>query len=156
MYQNVAILAVVVLIYSAVAGRVARSRLSGPIVFTSVGLMLGLLGLDVLRIDLAATDLKAIAEAALAMVLFTDAAKADLRVVRRNVGLPQRLLLVSLPLAIILGFLVAVALFPTLNILTAALLATLLAPTDAALGAPVVTNEGCPRRRARRLTLKAA
>ena len=51
-----------------------------PILFTGAGLMLGPLGLDVLRIDIAATDLKAIAEAALAMVLFTDAAHADLRV----------------------------------------------------------------------------
>ena len=97
MYLNAAILAAVVLVYSAMAGRVARSRLSGPILFTGAGLMLGPLGLDVLRIDIAATDLKVIAEAALAMVLFTDAAHADLRVVRRNVGLPQRLLLIGLP-----------------------------------------------------------
>ncbi|MGC1411322.1 MAG: cation:proton antiporter, partial [Acetobacteraceae bacterium] len=70
-----------------------------------------------------------------------DAARADLRVIRRNLGLPERLLLIGLPLTIILGFLAAMALFPALDLLIAALLATLLAPTDAALGAPVVTNE---------------
>ena len=155
MYENVAILAAVVLIYSAVAGRVARSWLSGPILFTGAGLMLGPLGLDVLRIDIAATDLKAIAEAALAMVLFTDAAHADLRVIRRNVGLPQRLLLIGLPLTIMLGFLAAVALFPTLDLFTAALLATLLAPTDAALGAPVVTNEAVPAETREALNLES-
>ena len=155
MYENVAILAAVVLVYSAVAGRVARSRLSGPILFTGAGLMLGPLGLNVLRIDIAATDLKAIAEAALAMVLFTDAAHADLRVVRRNIGLPQRLLLIGLPLTIVLGFLAAVALFPTLDFFTAALLATLLAPTDAALGAPVVTNEAVPAETREALNLES-
>lgn len=141
MYQNVATLAAIVLIYSVVAGRVARSWLSGPMLFTGAGIILGPLGFDVLRLDMTATDLRAVAEAALAMVLFTDAARADLRVIRRNLGLPERLLLIGLPLTIILGFLAAMALFPALDLLIAALLATLLAPTDAALGAPVVTNE---------------
>ena len=155
MYENVAILAAVVLVYSAVAGRVARSRLSGPILFTAAGLMLGPLGLDVLRIDIAATDLKTIAEAALAMVLFTDAARADLGVVRRSVGVPERLLLIGLPLTIVLGFLAALVLFPTLDFFTAALLATLLAPTDAALGAPVVTNEAVPAETREALNLES-
>jgi len=65
-------------------------------------------------------------------------------VVRRTVGLPQRLLLIGLPLTIVCGFLVALPLFPTLGLFGAALLATLLAPTDAALGAPVVSNEAVP------------
>ena len=144
MYENIAILAAVVLIYSAIAGRVARSWLSGPILFTAAGLVVGPLGLDVLRLELTAADLKVLAEAALAMVLFTDAARADLGVVRRSVGLPERLLLVGLPLTIALGFAVALLLFPSLDLLAAALLATLLAPTDAALGAPVVNNEKVP------------
>ena len=38
MYQNAALLALFLLVYSAVAGRVERSWVSGPIVFTSVGL----------------------------------------------------------------------------------------------------------------------
>ena len=144
MYENAALLAAAVLIFSAVAGRVARSWLSGPILFTAAGFLVGALGLDVLRLEITATDLKVLAEAALAMVLFTDAAHADLGVVRRTVGLPERLLLIGLPLTIVLGFLAAVPLFPTLNLFAAALLATLLAPTDAALGAPVVSNEAVP------------
>jgi sodium/hydrogen antiporter len=144
MYENIAILAAIVLVYSAVAGRVARSWLSGPILFTAAGLIVGPLGLDVLRLEISASDLKALAEAALAMVLFTDAAHADLAVVRRAVGLPERLLLIGLPLTIGFGFVIAIPLFPTLDLLAAALLATLLAPTDAALGAPVVSNEAVP------------
>jgi sodium/hydrogen antiporter len=144
MYGNAAILAAVVLIYSAFAGRVARSWFSGPIVFTAAGLVAGPLGFDILHLEITATDLKVLAEAALAMVLFTDAAHANLGVVRRTVGLPERLLLIGLPLTIVLGFLVALPLFPTLDLFAAALLATLLAPTDAALGAPVVSNEAVP------------
>ena len=143
-YENVAILAAVVLVYSVVAGRVGRSWLSAPILFTAAGFVVGPLGFDVLRLDITAADLRALAEAALAMVLFTDAAQADLAVVRRTVGLPERLLLMGLPLTIVLGFGVALFIFPSLDVLAAALLAALLAPTDAALGAPVVTNERVP------------
>jgi NhaP-type Na+/H+ or K+/H+ antiporter len=155
MYQNAALLAAIVLVYSAVAGRVARSWLSGPILFTAAGLIVGPLGLDLLRLDIAGTDLKVLAEAALAMVLFTDAAHADLGVVRRTVGLPERLLLIGLPLTIVLGFLAALAVFPALDLFAAALLAALLAPTDAALGAPVVTNEAVPAETREALNLES-
>jgi len=134
----------VVLVYSAVAGRVARSWLSGPILFVATGLVVGPLGLNVLRLEITANDLRVLAEAALAMVLFTDAARADLAVIRRARRLPERLLLVGLPLTIILGFLIALAVFPALDLFAAALLAALLAPTDAALGAPVVSNPAVP------------
>jgi sodium/hydrogen antiporter len=144
MYQNAAMLAAFLLIYSAVAGRIERSLVSGPIVFTAVGFLLGPDGLGVLRINISGEGLRLLAELTLAMVLFTDAANADLTVVRRNLGLPQRLLLVGLPLTIILGFLAAKIVFPTLGTLEMALLGTMLAPTDAALGEPVVTNRQVP------------
>ena len=144
MYQNAAILAAVVLLYSVAAGRVARSWLSGPILFTIAGVIFGPLGLDVLRLGITAADLRLVAEAALAMVLFTDAAHADLGVVRRAVALPNRLLLIGLPLTIIMGLGVAIVVFPGLDVLTAALLATTLAPTDAALGGPVIADKRVP------------
>ena len=144
MYQNAAFLAVFLLIYSAVAGRVERSLISGPIVFTAIGFILGADGLGVLRINITGEGLRLLAELTLAMVLFTDAANADFGVVRRNLGLPERLLGVGLPLTILLGFLFAAIVFPSLGILEMALLAAILAPTDAALGKPVVTNATVP------------
>jgi NhaP-type Na+/H+ or K+/H+ antiporter len=144
MYENAAVLAAVVLLYSAVAGRVMRSWVSGPIVFTCAGLLLGPAGMGVLQLQLTGADLRALAEISLAMVLFTDAAHADLSIVRRFAGLPERLLLIGLPLTIVLGFLVGIVVFPGLDLLEVALLAVMLAPTDAALGAPVVTNEAVP------------
>jgi sodium/hydrogen antiporter len=100
--------------------------------------------LDALHLDVTAEGLRLLAEATLAMVLFTDAANADLSVVRRSVRLPERLLLLGLPLSILLGFGVAWLIFPGLGVLKLALLATMLAPTDAALGKPVVTNPAVP------------
>jgi NhaP-type Na+/H+ or K+/H+ antiporter len=155
MYENAAILAAVVLLYSAGAGRVERSWLSGPIIFTAAGLILGPAGIDVLRMALTAADLRTLAELALAMVLFSDAAHADLSVVRRTVGLPGRLLLIGLPLTIALGYLIGMLVFPQLDLLEVALLATLLAPTDAALGMPVVTNAAIPARTREALNLES-
>ena len=144
MYENAAMLAVFLLIYSAIAGRIERSLISGPIVFTAVGLILGADGLGVLRIHINGEGLRLLAELTLAMVLFTDAANADFSIVKRNLGLPERLLLIGLPLTIVLGFLVAAVVFPRLEVLEMALLAAMLAPTDAALGKPVVTNPTVP------------
>ena len=84
MYQNAAFLAAFLLIYSAVAGRIERSLISGPIVFTVAGFVLGPDGLGLLRINISGDGLRLLAELTLAMVLFTDAANADLDVVRRN------------------------------------------------------------------------
>src|ERR1700752_2293208 len=105
MYQNAAIFAVFLLIYSAVAGRIERSWLSGPIVFIAAGLLLGPIGLGFVRLNLGAEGLRTLAELTLAMVLFTDAANADFAIVRRNIGVPERLLLIGLPLRTVPGFL---------------------------------------------------
>lgn len=59
-----------------------------------------------MRLNLSADGLRTLAELMLAMVLFTDAANADLDIVRRNIGIAARLLLIGLPLTIVLGFLV--------------------------------------------------
>ena len=144
MYQNAAILAGLALIYSAIAGRIERSWVSGPMVFVTAGVILGPVGLNVLRLNIAAEGLRVLAEATLAMVLFTDAASADLAVIRRSIGIPERLLLIGLPLTIVLGLVIARGLLPWLALPEAALLATVLAPTDAALGAPVIANTAVP------------
>jgi NhaP-type Na+/H+ or K+/H+ antiporter len=144
MYQNAAILAAFLLIHSAVAGRIERSWISGPIVFVAVGFILGPDALGVFRLNITGEGLRVLAELTLAMVLFTDAANADFGILRRNRGLPERLLLVGLPLTIVLGFVLAAIVFPLLGTLEIALLAAMLAPTDAALGKPVVTNQAVP------------
>jgi NhaP-type Na+/H+ or K+/H+ antiporter len=144
MYETLALLAVFVLVYSSVAGAVERSWISGPIIFTLFGLMIGPVGFDLLSLQTDREMIKALAELTLAMVLFTDAAGADLGVLKKTSGLPTRLLLIGLPLTILLGIGAAMLLVDHLSLLAIAVLATMLAPTDAALGKAVITNEAVP------------
>ena len=144
MYQDLAILAVFVFLYSISAGRLERTPVNGAIVFAAFGLAFGPLGLGLLSLDVEAEGLRTLAELTLALVLFTDAANADFGVLKQSIGIPQRLLLIGLPLTILLGFGIGVLLFDGLGLLEIAILATMLAPTDAALGKAVVTNESVP------------
>ena len=144
MYQIIAILALFILVYSSVAGRVERSWLSGPIVFTFFGILIGPVGLDLLSFDADREAIRTLAELTLALVLFTDAAGADMGVLRKTKALPIRLLLIGLPLTILLGFGVGTLIVQELSLIEVALVATLLAPTDAALGKGVVTNKAVP------------
>ena len=144
MYANVALLSLVACCYALVSGRMDRSRISGPILFVAVGLLLGPAALGLLALDVTAEGVRLLAELTLSIVLFSDAANADLDQIRRTRFLPRRLLLVGLPLTILLGFVAGAVLLPGLSILETALLAAALAPTDAALGKPVVTNEAVP------------
>ena len=144
MYQDIVILAVFIFFYSTVAGAIERTWISGAIVFTAFGLLIGPVGLDLISFKADAETIRTLAELTLALVLFTDAAGADLAVLRKTEALPTRLLLIGLPMTILLGFGVAALFFPKLSLLEIALLATMLAPTDAALGKAVVTNESVP------------
>ena len=60
--------------------------------------------------------------------------------------MPLRLLGVGLPLTILVGAVAAAALFGSLTIEEAFILAIVLAPTDAALGQAVVTEPRVPQR----------
>ena len=144
MYLDLVIFAVFILIYSSVAGAVEKTWISGAIIFTAFGLLIGPVGLDMISFKADREAIRTLAELTLALVLFTDAAGADLGVLRQFERLPIRLLLVGLPITIVLGFGVAALLFQQLSLFEMALLATMLAPTDAALGKAVVTNETVP------------
>ena len=72
--------------------------------FTAFGLVLGPLGLGFLHLDIDAEAMRTLAELTLALVLFTDASNANLAVLKKSFHIPQRLLLLGLPLTIILGF----------------------------------------------------
>ena len=146
MYETLALFGIFVLVYSTVAGVVERSWVSGPIVFTLFGLLIGPFALDLLSLETDRELIKALAEATLALVLFTDAAGAHIGVLEKSSGIPTRLLLLGLPLTIVVGFGVGVLLFDGLSLFAIAVLATMLAPTDAALGKAVVTNKAIPDR----------
>jgi len=143
-YQTLTVLAAFAFLYSLVASRLERTPVSGALVYVAVGLLCGPAGLRLIDLQIESEGIRWLAELTLAVVLFTDSANADLNVLRRFEAIPVRLLLVGLPLAILLGFVVSTLLFPHLSLFEAALLATMLAPTDAALGKAIVTNESVP------------
>lgn len=144
MYVTMAIFAAIIFLYSIISGGLDRTPVNGAMVYTVVGLVLGSVGLGLLNLDLNAEGLSLMAELTLALLLFSDAANADLAVLRKSFHIPQRLLLIGLPLTILLGFGAGVLLFGGLTLFEVAVLATMLAPTDAALGKAVVTNESVP------------
>ena len=144
MYETMAILAGFVFCYSLSAGALERTPINGALVFAAFGLLFGPLGLGWLELDVGTEGLRTLAELTLAMVLFTDASNANLGVLKKSFRIPQRLLLIGLPLTIVLGFGVGTLLLGTLSLLELAILATMLAPTDAALGKVVVTDGRVP------------
>jgi len=143
---TLAIIAGGLLLYALISGRLQGTIITAPLVFVIFGFVVGSGGLDIATLDLGHSAIHFIAEFTLILVLFTDAARIDLGRVRRDHDLPVRMLVIGLPLVILAGTLTAVQLFPGFSIWEAALLAALLAPTDAALGQSVLSEKAVPVR----------
>lgn len=146
MYEQLVVLSLLAFAYCLISGKVARLPVSSPIVFVAAGFLFGPGGLGWLADDVTRDGLRTLVDLTLAVILFSDASNSNFHVLRRQWRLPARLLLIGLPGAIALGFLTAVWLFDTLTLFEAAILGTMLAATDAALGKAVVTNEDVPGR----------
>jgi NhaP-type Na+/H+ or K+/H+ antiporter len=144
MYIELAIFALFVFFYSLVAGRLERAATSGPIVFVVSGFLMGPLVLGWFDGDVGRVELRVLADLTLALILFIDAANADLATLKRQFRIPARMLLFGLPGVIFLGTVTAALLFDALSLFEAAILGTMLAATDAALGKAVVTNKAVP------------
>ena len=134
------------LIYSLISGRRHITFITAPMVFIGFGYMVGPGGLNIASIDPNHAVIHFIAECTLILVLFSDASRIDLKQVRQDHNLPVRMLSIGLPLTIVAGTLIAAYLFPLFSLWEAALLAALLAPTDAALGQSVVASKIVPAR----------
>ena len=146
MEWSLAIVALTLLGVAAVSGRLSGTPVTPVMVFTGVGLLVGPEVLGEVDLDSSSGTVRALAEATLALVLFCDASRIDLRLLRREVGVPTRLLGIGLPLTIALGAVAAAGIFGQLSVAEAVILAIVLAPTDAALGQAVVTEPRVPGR----------
>jgi NhaP-type Na+/H+ or K+/H+ antiporter len=141
-----AIVAAAVLAVAAVSGRLSGSPVTPALAFMLLGLLVS--GEVLGGVDLSSGNaaVRSLAEAALTLVLFTDAARIDLGELRRGGGVPLRLLGVGLPLTIVAGTVAALLCFGGLTLGEAAIIAVILAPTDAALGQAIVTSPLIPDR----------
>ncbi len=140
------VVALFVLGYGLVSGRLERTIISGPMVFVWVGWLLGDGGIGLLDVEIDEEIVRIVIEITLVVVLFTDASRIDLGALRREFRLPLRLLGIGMPLTIGLGAAAALVLFPGFSVWEALVLAVVLAPTDAALGQAVVSSDDVPGR----------
>jgi NhaP-type Na+/H+ or K+/H+ antiporter len=141
-------------VYSLVSARLEKTVLTAPIVFTLAGIAVFFtLQPAVGRMDAGA--FLALAEIGLVLLLFTDASRTDLRILRNIRELPARLLSVGMLLTILLGALAAKLVFPQLSIWEAGILAAILAPTDAGLGQIIVNSPLVPMRVRQALNVEA-
>jgi NhaP-type Na+/H+ or K+/H+ antiporter len=148
MSMTPALVAAAFVAFAVVSQRLSRSAVTGTMLFAALGVALGPEAFDL--VDYAALVerfelLSLVLTGTLVIVLFTDASAINSSNWRDDI-LPARLLGIGLPVAIGLGWLLAAVLLGTLEIWEAAVLGTMLAPTDAALGKAVVSNERVPRR----------
>jgi len=135
-----------ILFAAAISRRIQGTMLTLPMVYTLLGLLLGSYMLDVVNLAPESEIIQIIAELTLVLVLASDASRINLRALVKDHSLPQRLLGVSLPLTMLLGTLLATVMFGVLKFWEAAIVAIILAPTDASLGQSVVTNPKVPVR----------
>ena len=149
------VLAAVVFAFGLVSRRLEGTVLTAPLVFVAAGFVLGPAGLGVAEFALDEHTVLLLGEIALAILLFTDAARTNLSALRQNEALPLRLLGLGMPLTIALGTVVAALLLTDLTIWEAAIVGTVLAPTDAALGQAVVSNPRVPVRMRQALNVEA-
>jgi NhaP-type Na+/H+ or K+/H+ antiporter len=145
------LLACLIFGFGLLSRRLEGTVVSAAMVFVAAGLVAALTGLVDLgaathsRPEASREAVFLVAELALVLLLFTDAARIDPRHLRRN-ALPLRLLGIGLPLTIGLGTLLALLLLSNLDPWECAIVAAVLAPTDAALGQAVVSSPLVPLR----------
>ena len=141
-----AILGLTLLLVGVVSQRLLSTPITPAIVVVAVGILAGPLVFNDLTFQPTSSTVRALAEATLAVLLFSDASRINLQALQREASLPVRLLGVGLPLTIAVGALAAAMLFGSFSLSEALILAVILAPTDAGLGSAVVTDERIPQR----------
>src|SRR5262245_13888384 len=123
------IIALALIAVAAVSKRLSGSPITPAILFVSVGLLVGPKALEGIDIESTSSIARTLAEATLALVLFSDASRIDLGALRREASVPIRLLGIGLPLTIAFGALAAGVIFGELTFWEAVIVGVILAPT---------------------------
>ena len=151
----IAVFITLVFFFILVSRRIESTILTAPIIFCLAGMGLFLVIPRMTEVEIRNETILLIAELTLALLLFTDASRIDLRKLVNEAVLSGRLLVLGMPLTIITGTIVAALLFDGISIWEAALLAVILAPTDASLGQVVVNSRLVPLRIRQALNVEA-
>lgn len=153
--EVVVVLSASLVIWGIVNSRVERWNITAPMTFLVVGFLVANEPLSLIEVEIGGEGLRELAEIALAVVLFGDAARVKVRELFADAALPGRLLGIGLPLTMILGTVGAKLLFPDLSWWVCAVIGTAVAPTDAALGAAIIDDERVPSRIRRVLNVES-
>lgn len=144
--HTIFLVSLLILLFGLISEKLYRTIITPPMVFVGVGVAVGTGWLGSFEELDGFESTRLLAELTLVLVLFTDASRILFRELRIDYRLPLRLLSIGLPLTVMLGTAVGLWLLPQLNLGEAAVLAVVLAPTDAALGQAVVSSSIVPAR----------
>jgi NhaP-type Na+/H+ or K+/H+ antiporter len=150
-----AVFTAALVVWSLVSARLDRLSVTPALAFVAVGLAVANRPLSLVEIDAGSETVRSLAEVTLALVLFSDAARVDVRRLRADTSVPLRLLLIGLPLTVAAGVGLSLALFADLDPWVCAVVAAAVAPTDAALGAPLMADRRIPARVRRELNVES-
>ena len=137
------IFGVVFFAFSLVSKRVQGTIITPPILFTIGGLCLATILADTAGLSYSEGGLHVLAELTLILVLAADASQISFDELKKQKSIPVRLLFIALPLIMLTGTVAAHFVF-SIGWYEAALIAAILAPTDAALGASVLADKTVP------------
>ena len=151
----IAVFIFLVFFFTLVSRRIERTVFTAPIIFTAAGMGLYYLSPRVAEMEIHNETILVIAELTLALLLFTDATRISLGKLLKETVIPARLLGIGMPLTILVGTIIAVLLLDGIPFWEAALLAVILAPTDASLGHIVVKSRLVPERIREALNVEA-
>ena len=151
----IAIFITLIFVYSSFSKRLERTILTAPILFTAAGMVVFPFLPEIPTREQGAGVFLRVAEVGLVLLLFTDASRTELWVLRRIENLPLRLLTAGMLLTVALGAAAALAIFGQISIWEAGILAAILAPTDAGLGQIIVNSEHVPMRIRQALNVEA-
>ena len=140
------VLAVLVLGYALVSEKVNRSFIAPALIFLLLGMALGPFGLHLLDAGSGTEGYTTLAQLALTVILFNQAAKLHLDRIRLRGSVTLRLLIVGIPLTVLLGALTAVVFLPVLPWWEAVCLAAIVAPTEVALIDALLDDARIPER----------
>lgn len=140
--------------YSLCSGRLERTPVTAPILFTLAGIVVPTV--SGVKLDGVETHVfLQLAEIGLVLLLFTDASRTNLRMLNHIRTLPARLLGPGMLLTIALGGVAAMLVFPHFGLWEAGILAAILAPTDAGLGQVIVNSPRVPEKVREALSVEA-
>lgn len=152
-----ALAAILILFLGILTEYLKGTYVTPPMVCVVVGFLVGAGGFEVLpeSFTLDNQGIQAVFRITLVLVLFADSSKIHIKSVWKQHTIPLRMLMIGVPLYIIFGMGAGKLLFNNIGLWEIALLASILACTDAALGQSMLSSPEIPENEKQILLLES-